>query len=104
MAYVDLNPIRAKIAHSLKQIKNASISKRLKSLANSAQRLKESLKPLISGLEGKGVALPITVEDYLLRLDQLINAPRKAKLSDETQRWVRQVAALKKKQRVFWTH
>lgn len=45
MAYVDLNPVRAKIAKSIKQCANTSMAIRLKGIENSFQRLKEAVKP-----------------------------------------------------------
>ena len=48
MAYVDLNPIRAKLADRLSECQDASIGERLR--VNRAQALDEFLAPLASGL------------------------------------------------------
>ncbi len=48
MAYVDLNPVRAKLARRLAQCQHASISARL--LENSPSALADFLRPLASGL------------------------------------------------------
>jgi putative transposase len=43
MAYVDLNPVRANIAHSIESCRHTSISKRLKASKNTPERLEEAL-------------------------------------------------------------
>ena len=48
MAYVDLNPVRAKLANRLSECRDASIGERLR--VNRAQALDEFLAPLASGL------------------------------------------------------
>ncbi len=52
MAYVDLNPVRAKLASRLAQCQHASISARL--LENSRAALADFLRPLASGLARGG--------------------------------------------------
>ena len=49
MAYVDLNPVRARIADRVDGIRDASISERL--LENSAEALADYLRPVLSGLD-----------------------------------------------------
>lgn len=48
MAYVDLNPVRARIAKDIEQCKHTSIAKRLEE--NSEASLNRALQPLASGL------------------------------------------------------
>ncbi len=49
MAYIDLNPVRAKLANRLSECRDASIGERLR--VNRAQALDEFLAPLASGLD-----------------------------------------------------
>ena len=49
MAYVDLNPVRAKLAEHIEQIRDTSICDRL--LENSAEALADFLRPVLSGLD-----------------------------------------------------
>ena len=55
MAYVDLNPVRAKLARRLAQCQHASITARL--LENSPAALADFLRPLASGLARGGRAV-----------------------------------------------
>lgn len=99
MAYVDLNPVRAKIAKSILECENCSITSRLARLQNSADRLEELLGPLVSGLGNKDRQLPISLKAYVERLRDVIadkdNGP------DGTSRWVTRVATIRKRQRAF---
>lgn len=54
MAYVDLNPIRAKMAERFSECQDASIGERLQ--VNRAEALDEFLAPLASGLGGEKVS------------------------------------------------
>ena len=49
MAYVDLNPVRAKLAKRIEDIRDTSICDRL--LENSAEALEDYLRPVLSGLD-----------------------------------------------------
>ena len=49
MAYVDLNPVRAKLAEHIEEIRDTSICDRL--LENSAEALADFLRPVLSGLD-----------------------------------------------------
>jgi len=108
MAYVDLNPIRAGMAESLSECRDTSITQRLRVVENTPERLQAALKPLISGLNASSRSetgrLEITLGQYVERLEQVIgqaaaSAPEPP--SDRTTRWLRQVAMLGKRQRVF---
>jgi len=102
MAYVDLNPIRARLAKSLRQIRQASITERLAALENSPERLQALLEPVISGLRStSSQPIRISLADYLVRLDQVAFPPPRSDLPDATRRWLQQVATLKHRQRVF---
>ena len=51
MAYVDLNPVRAKIARDLEECADSSIGERL--IECTAQSLEEFLRPVASGIESR---------------------------------------------------
>jgi len=101
MAYVDLNPVRAKIARSLEACVDSSISARLKVIANSKERLLEALKPLVSGLERSELEfssrLGMTHSGYVDILESLI----KPETNDTQQIWRSRVAMIRKRQRAF---
>ncbi len=61
MAYVDLNPVRAKIARSIEACRDSSISKRLAMLENTPERLEEALSPLVSGLSHSSRQITMTL-------------------------------------------
>ena len=54
MAYVDLNPVRAKLAKRIEAIRDTSIGERLQ--VNSAEALADYLRPVVSGLDGWSAA------------------------------------------------
>jgi REP element-mobilizing transposase RayT len=90
MAYVDLNPIRAKIANSLEHADHTSIAQRL---ANDA--LDQPITAVVSGLPQRQPDITISLRDYVSRLTACINP------ANQPQRWQQRVALLKKKQRAF---
>ena len=105
MAYVDLNPVRAKLAHRLAQCQHASISARL--LENSKAALANFLRPLASGLT-RGDAkttdnairprLGITLAAYIRRLEAVVDAET---APDREERWIAGIASLAKRQRAY---
>jgi len=104
MAYVDLNPVRAKIAKSIEDCDDSSISQRLKLSSNSPERLFEALSPLVSGLEGQSVdrvnrAVNISVETYTYQLRAMIQPQENQ--SDQMLTWFNRVASFKKRQRAY---
>jgi len=102
MAYVDLNPIRAKLAQSIEQIQYASIEERLAGLENSTQRLDKLLGPLISGLNTpKSKSMNIPLGDYLRRLEVAATVSSTIQITDAAKRWRQQIALLKQRQRAF---
>ena len=106
MAYVDLNPVRAKLARRLAQCQHASISARL--LENSRAVLADFLRPLASGLArgggqkaaaaGRPPRLGVTLAAYVARLEAVIEAEA---ASDREARWIAGVASLAKYQRAY---
>jgi hypothetical protein len=67
MAYVDLNPVRAKICDSLEESHHTSAKQRIAAIADNPSASDRALAPII-GLLGFGV-LSISQEDYLALVD-----------------------------------
>lgn len=104
MAYVDLNPVRAKIARSVEQCQNTSIAGRLKRLENTLERVKAVINPLVSGIGETGCRFQITLTEYIEHLNEIIRAeknPDKSKLPDKQRRWLAQVASIGIRQRAY---
>ena len=97
MAYVDLNPIRARIAQSIASCEHTSVAERLRG-GDAKNLLDEALTPLVSGLEGER-PLTLSFRDYLLYLETLI--PQIDAPASKPNRWQQQMALLKKHQRVY---
>lgn len=98
MAYVDLNPIRAKLTRKLKDSEHTSIAERL-----STHELEHKLRPISSGLAPRQYPSDLTLERYLWRL-KLLTAEHSDKLKpkeDSISRWRHNVSLLKRKQRAF---
>lgn len=105
MAYVDLNPVRAKLARRLEQCEHTSISARL--LENTPEALADYLRPLASGLKSvteqettkdRPPRLGVTFASYVARLEEVINAEASP---DPEARWIAGVASLAKRQRAY---
>ena len=111
MAYVDLNPVRAKIAERIEQCRHTSIAKRLEVLENNPERLEQALSPLNAvGDETEDVStrnhnplLTCTLREYIGLLRELIESysSTSAVGDDRQARWVRQVATLAWRQRAY---
>ena len=105
MAYVDLNPVRARLAKDIEHCDHTSIARRLK--ANSAERLERLLEPLASGLAvDEGAQLSMTLQGYVdvLRVLAAIGPPSlqpNVPIPARMRRWAQQVATLAKRQRAF---
>lgn len=104
MAYVDLNPVRAKIASSVEQCHNTSIAVRLKHLENSPERLNAVIKPLVSGVGEITNRFEITLADYVEHLNEIIHAEVASVMEQppsKQSRWFAQVASIRKRQRAY---
>ena len=100
MAYVDLNPIRAKIAQSIADSEHTSIFERIK-LLDPAQDLAEYLNPVISGLE-ESLRLSFTLGEYIEHLEALYSERRGRFWSDfKLSRWRAQIEQIGQYQRVY---
>ena len=104
MAYVDLNPVRAKMARRLAECQHASISARL--LENSPTALADYLRPLASGLTrnrkreaartGQPPRLGMTLGAYVERLEAVVEAS-----TDREARWITEITSLAKRKRAY---
>jgi REP element-mobilizing transposase RayT len=98
MAYVDLNPIRAKIARSLRGSQHTSIGARLKNANQHPERLRQPMLPLASGIATpKAGPFSLTLNDYQRMLNRFIEAEDSKK---QTRWWVR-VASFKRRQKAY---
>ncbi len=81
MAYVDLNPIRAKTCKSLQTSEFTSIRERLNLFANNSKRRKRVcwLQPLKGEASTNRVAVPMTPADYFALVDWTGRVIRKGK-------------------------
>lgn len=107
MAYVDINPIQAKIEKTVEACKDSSVAVRLKAAANSAEALDALLAPLVSGLadDGDGRVINVSLREYVHLLGVISKAPPKnPSHPDPNDRWRRHVASLKHRQRAYGSH
>ena len=102
MAYVDLNPVRAKLARRIEQCHDASVRDRLRE--NSTATLVAYLQPLASGLESNAAnRVNLTLADYLDLLRDIaaaLAAPAPVP-TDRVARWIARTASLRKRQRAY---
>lgn len=101
MAYVDLNPVRARIARSIEQCHDSSITSRLKLLENTPERLLQALVPLVSGLASNTKRMNMILADYIELLQMLTTVPATSQPLDAPNRWFARVAAIKKRQPAY---
>lgn len=121
MAYVDLNPVRAKIARSIEQCENTSIIERLRYLENSEERLEAMLSPLVSGLQSvsdadaAGVPTPsnpqstkvtprplISNAEYVQILRSIVDAERAGGArNDEVSAWIDRMAEHRRRKSAY---
>lgn len=103
LAYVDLNPVRAKMVRRAVEGTHTSLRKRLQALASDDRKLQEYLAPVVSGLnrnkETKPETLNITLAGYLDYLEQFsLNDDSPI---DEEANWFQRVAMFKRRQRAY---
>lgn len=102
MAYVDLNPIRARLARKLRQCLHTSVLARLQSLRGSRGNLKKVLGPLVSGLGKASFQVLITLAEYIQYLETILALeinPRTAKKPPHP--WFTQAAAFKRRRYAY---
>ena len=100
MAYVDLNPVRARICKDIEGYENTSIYRRMAHLANSPEKLREVLQPLVSGLGKRSTPLWVNLADYIHHL-RIVIASSEEPVNDEQAIWFNQVASIRKRQRAY---
>ena len=100
MAYVDLNPVRARICDDIAGYEHTSIYRRLQYLENSPERLQAILGPLESGIDSTSSSPLISLADYISHL-QLLTPAFNGKMSDDQQVWFNRVASIRKRQRAY---
>ena len=113
MAYVDLNPVRAKIVDQISDTDYTSAAKRLANFINDPTRVDEYLAPLVSGLKSdeseesdqskppRPPLVSITARSYLQLLQ---NLAKPASLSvDDEKRWIERLASIGKQRRAYGT-
>ncbi len=111
MAYVDLNPVRAKVARKIEEIDHASITRRMAALENSIPRIEavldEEIGPVMSGsrrLSDPPFNLPITLRSYLKRLAEVVayeTGVSGGRPNGRITRWIEQVQTLQHRQRAY---
>ena len=109
MAYVDLNPVRAKLAQRIEECRDSSVGARLRE--NSSAALAAYLRPLVSGLAPEaapGTAstprLGVTLGGYVALLREMAAAeaaPAVPEPLDRVARWIARAASLRKRQRAY---
>ena len=92
MAYVDLNPIRAKIAETLETSDFASIALRLRT-----EELGLPMRPVVSGLPKPKFVLRIKLSSYVALLDKGVAG----RSTDKSKIWRERIALFRRKQRAF---
>lgn len=97
MAYVDLNPIRAKIAKSLEASHNTSIQQRVK---NTGDAISSYLAPVVSGLREPSAA-PISKTEYFRRLRNLSQSDAKKKAGSQLNGFAAHVSSMRHRQRAY---
>lgn len=104
MAYVDLNPIRAKITKRVAEYGDVSIAERV--VEHSKEALAAYLRPLSSGLQkpdSPRTLVATTLEEYIELLEAIATAETTpaAPLSDDVGRWRVRMYSIRKRQRAY---
>lgn len=88
MAYVDLNPIRAKMAKTLESSDFTSVKERIKrARTNTTKKQPRQLKPLRSQGQNPDTAIPFALSSYLELVDwsgRILRKDKKGNISTET--------------------
>ncbi|MEM7080084.1 MAG: hypothetical protein AAF513_15790 [Pseudomonadota bacterium] len=107
MQYVDLNPVRAKLAAEIETIESSSITERLLATKHSAKKIEallaETIAPLVSGIKSiRPLFRPaITLGSYLARMESRIRAQTGLDEGYQAQRWLERAQLFKRKQRAY---
>ncbi|MFT7220120.1 MAG: hypothetical protein ACI8Z1_001737 [Candidatus Azotimanducaceae bacterium] len=101
MAYVDLNPVRARIVNDIDAYQAVSGSHRKKIAVNHPERLAAAIEPLVSGVTKDRPALSMSLGDYLNIVDDGVRDCLGIKTKDKQSRGFERISMLKKRQRAF---
>jgi REP element-mobilizing transposase RayT len=101
MAYVDLNPIRARIVNDIDAYQAASGSHRTKIAVNHPTRLAAAVEPLVSGVSKERPALSMSLREYMNIVNDGVRDCIATRSNDKKSRWFERIATLKKRQRAF---
>lgn len=104
MAYVDLNPVRAKIAKRLSECVDTSIIERLKHLEHSNERLHKAmgpLEPLVSGITKKRPRRRTTLTRYIEFVQRILNAELRKTSKRQQNEWTAIARLISKRQRAY---
>ncbi|MBV1879133.1 MAG: hypothetical protein KUG79_15940, partial [Pseudomonadales bacterium] len=105
MAYVDLNPVRAKICAAIENYAHTSVYRRLQHLKKNPAQLHALMAPLVSGLTSpihlpKRKPLPTSLGDYIDQLHWM--SPFKPdQLTNKQLIWFSKIASIKKRQHAY---
>lgn len=109
MAYVDLNPVRAKLARSIEACADTAIQARLQALAVRPEALEAALGPVVSGLAEPHGCTTMTLAGYLAHLRVIVDretglavAPH-GPIRGGAEQWHARVASHRKRQRAYGT-
>ena len=103
MAYVDLNPVRARIVKDISDYNAASGSVRKSVSLNSPERLAEAVAPLVSGLTFSRPELGFTLSRYLRILNDVEIQYQRTPNRDKQTAWYQRISSLRKRQRAYGT-
>lgn len=101
MLYVDLNPVRARIAKCIEEIRHAGITERLAELESGESSLEEYVKPLVSGLGQCSQKLQITLATYVQLLKLVLDTETRYPDDSPESKWQKDVASLHRRQRAY---
>ena len=118
MRYVELNPVRARIAHTLEQVKHTSAQRHIEAAAHNEADLEAYLEPVVSGTRSRhsGVrrgphpALAgMSLGSYLRLLREALECERLVRSTQrcteaqasKAENWRQRVQLLKKRQRAY---
>jgi len=101
MLYIDLNPVRARIASTIEDIRHAGITERLAQLEAAQIALDDALVPLVSGVKSAQPAVGVSLRAYLELLQIVIDAEVRPPQDSMQARWQQDVASLHRKQRAY---
>jgi len=87
MAYVDLNPVRARIVNDIDTYQAASGLHRTKIAVNHPARLAAAIEPLVSGVTKDRPALSLSLGEYMGIIDDSVRDCIEMKTKDKKSRW-----------------